>query len=250
MKKCIDHEYGQICIYADKSAACEGVAEYFLQIVEDSLKKRGSCHIALAGGSTPEMFYQLLAGSKYREQIAWPQLHFYFGDERYVPADDAQSNYRMANAAMFQQVPLPAENIHAIPTQAGDPDTDALAYAETLRNCLAEENAIPVFDLILLGMGDDGHTASLFPGTTILQETQKLAAAVYVEKFQSWRISLTYPVLNQARHVYILVTGSGKTDCLKLIFSTQPHEPMPIERLQVRGECVWFLDKAAAGSVL
>ena len=199
-------------MHADVQKLSAAVAQHCVHYISATITQHGKCHVALAGGATPKALYALLANPELARQIEWDKVHVYFGDERYVPHDSPASNYCMARTVLLDKVPLPGSNIHPVPTRAADAQRDAQAYAALLENNLPLANRVPVFDLILLGMGEDGHTASLFPGTSILHETQQPAAAVYVDKLASWRISLTYPVLNAARCVICLLYTSDAAD--------------------------------------
>jgi len=224
----------------------EVVVNAMLEKASAAIQQHGSFHLALAGGGTPKSIYELMAAERYRKQFPWSKMHIYFGDERCVPADHPDSNYRMAKQALLAKVPIPENNVHPIKIDVGDIVASAERYEEEL-NFLPKSGTTPVFDLILLGIGDDGHTASLFPGTDILEETHKWVAAVYVEKFNAWRISLTYPVINAAANVFIIASGSGKQQILKQVLASEPlDEPYPVQRVRPAGELIWYMDSAAA----
>jgi 6-phosphogluconolactonase len=199
--------------------------------------------LALAGGSTPRCLYQLLASQEFRTQIPWERLHFFWGDERVVPHDHPQSNYRMAREALLKHVPVPRENIHPVSTQASLEDT-AQTYERELREHFGR--GVPAFDLVLLGMGPDGHTASLFPASAALKERERLVVAHRVEGKGLDRITLTLPVLNQARRIFFLVTGKSKATTLRAAIAG--GGPLPVQQIAPRkGELVWLVDTAAAG---
>ena len=200
----------------------------------------------MAGGTTPRALYQLLASDVYVDKIDWQHVNFYFGDERAVPLDHEQSNFRMAHEAMLDKLAIPATDIFPLITDLEDLENSAQHYEKILRRELpAADDNVPVFDLILLGMGDDGHTASLFPSTTILGEQSRLVMPVFVEKFQSWRVSFTYPLINHANQIAILVTGSNKAEKLKQVLEDKPGSN-PIEGINPVGELNWFIDSEAA----
>lgn len=225
----------------------EAVADAIVVKASQAVQAHGSFHIALAGGSTPKSIYELMATDRYQKQIPWSKTHVYFGDERCVPADHPDSNYRMATEALLAKVPLPENNIHPMRIDLSNIAASAERYEEELKNSLPDNGATAVFDLILLGIGDDGHTASLFPGTDILEEVGKWAAAVYVEKFDAWRISLTYPVINAAANVFIIAAGSGKQHILKQVLTSEStDDAFPVQRVHPAGELTWYLDTAAA----
>lgn len=250
MTKTLHYRNCQVQVCADVPHLSTAVAQLCVQYISAAIAARGICHLALAGGSTPKALYALLAGPAYAQQIAWDKLHVYFGDERYVPHDSPESNYQMARTVLLEKVALPVENIHPIPTAAGDARRDAQTYAALLECNLPVRNHVPVFDLVLLGMGDDGHTASLFPGTAILDETEKAVAAVYVDKLASWRISLTLPVLSAAQCVVFLVSGSSKASMLRRVFADTSTQQVPIQRVHPGYACYWFLDAAAASELM
>ena len=227
----------------------EAAAQHCVQRIGAAIQQYGRCHLALAGGATPRALYSLLAQPDYAQQIAWDKVHVYFGDERYVPHDSTESNYHMARTALLDKVQLPAANIHPITTAAGDAQKDAHAYASLLAQSLLLQDNCPVFDIVLLGMGEDGHTASLFPGTDILEERNTSVAAVYVQTLQSWRISLTLPTLNAARCIMVLVAGQAKAQRLGEILNEPSAGTLPIQRVQPQHACYWYVDAAAAAGV-
>lgn len=236
-------------IHEDLTALNLAVAERWLLLAHEAIKHHLSFHVALAGGSTPQQLYRLLASDAFRKQVPWQQTHVYFGDERCVPADHQDSNYLMAATALFDQVPLPAQNIHRIRAELDNHDQAAADYQATLIQHLpTNTHQQPSFDLILLGMGDDGHTASLFPATDILTEQSKLVAAVYVEKLQRWRISLTLPTLEQAQHRLFMVAGSGKAAMIAQVLEPAIGETLlPVQMIQAPSE--WHLDRSAAAKL-
>lgn len=230
-------------IHDDETALFQAAAERFAELATSAAKQRGAFHVALAGGSTPKGLYRLLAEAPYRSQIPWQQVHIWFGDERCVPPEDAHSNYRMAKQALLDQVGIPEAHIHRMQGEI-DPEKAANDYVDELKQ--HHSDSPPALDLVLLGTGPDGHIASLFPGTDILTK-RKPVAAVYVPKLECWRISLTYPVLNAARHVMILISGNKKADVVRHIFNDRNNaNPLPIQMLKPRGDMEWYLDRAAA----
>ena len=225
---------------------CQRVADWILREAKSAMADHGKFHLALAGGSTPRALYQLLASDAYADSIDWQHVNFYFGDERAVPLDHEQSNFRMAHEAMLDKLTIPATDIFPLITDLEDLENSAQHYEKILRRELpsADDN-VPVFDLILLGMGDDGHTASLFPESTILSEQSRLVAPVFVDKLQSWRVSFTYPLINHARQVAILVTGNAKAEKLKQVL-VDKRGMNPVEGIKPLGELNWFIDLEAA----
>ena len=236
----------KITIANNSDELCQRAADWLLGIATNAMADHGKFHIALAGGTTPRALYQLLASDTYVNKMDWQHVNFYFGDERAVPLDHEQSNFRMAHEAMLDKLAIPATDIFPLITDLEDLDNSARHYEKILRRELpsADDN-VPAFDLILLGMGDDGHTASLFPGTTILSEQARLVMPVFVEKLQSWRVSFTYPLINHAQEVAILVTGSNKAEKLKQVLEDNPGSN-PIEGIRPVGDLSWFIDTEAA----
>jgi len=233
-------------IFDDPEQVARAAAERFVQAAEDSISERGRFSTALSGGSTPRRVYELLAGSDYRVRIDWSRTHIFFGDERCVPADHPDSNYRMAYETLLSRVPLPLVNIHPIKGD-GDPRANAQAYEQELRTFFSALDW-PRFDLTFLGLGDDGHTASLFPGTAALQEQRTWVVANWVEKLKSFRITLTAPAINYSRRIIFLVTGSNKAAPLAAVLDG-PRDPerLPAQLIQaVDGTLEWLVDKTAA----
>jgi 6-phosphogluconolactonase len=203
--------------------------------------------IALSGGSTPKRLYETLAKPPYRDSVHWDGLELFFGDERSVPPDHQDSNYRMANEALLSHVTVKAHRMHA---EAGE----AEAYEKLVRKRIAEtRDGVPIFDLILLGMGGDGHTASLFPGTKALDERNRLVVMNEVPQMKTRRMTFSYPLINAARHVWVLVPGADKRDrvreCLDALAKPTGERPYPIVGVQpTHGELIWWLDEGSAGA--
>ena len=226
-------------------------AEEVLRTVNAAVRDRGQFTIALSGGSTPKNLYNLLATNA-RTTLPWEKMFFFWGDERHVPPTDPDSNYRMANEAMLSKVPVPPGNIFPFPTENPDAAAVAAAYEKTLRKFFQlAPDAVPKFDLILLGMGPDGHTASLFPGTAALHEKTHLAVANWVEKLKTYRLSLSLPVLNAGRCVAFLVSGTDKATVLRSVLEEDVSgEQYPAKLVQPKdGKLVWLLDRAAASAL-
>jgi 6-phosphogluconolactonase len=241
----------EIRILAEGDDLCRAAAEEFVRLADEAVRTRGRFTVALCGGSTPEALYRLLAAEDggFRARVPWGQAHFFWGDERHVPPDHPDSNYRMASEAMLSRVPVPPGNVHRIPAENPDAAEAATEYAETLRRFFgAAAGRFPRFDLILLGMGSDGHTASLFPGTDAVHERTGLVAAAWVETHKSHRITLTVPVLNAAASVIFLVSGEGKAEALRAVLEG-PHRPdrFPAQLVFPReGRLLFLVDRAAA----
>ncbi|MFN7926717.1 MAG: 6-phosphogluconolactonase [Blastocatellia bacterium] len=238
----------QTQIVADAAVLAATAADYFVQAAQANIAEHGRLTVALSGGSTPKAMFALLATSPYREAVAWERVFIFWGDERAVPPDHADSNYRMTREALLAHVPLPAQNIFRIHGEA-EPAQAAAAYAAQLRQFF-QTAALPRFDLVFLGMGTDGHTASLFPGTSALHAgSDEIVVANYVEKLQSHRITLTSAAINQAHIIVFLVSGADKAVPLRAVRegAYQP-ELYPSQLIQpVDGNLLWLLDRAAAG---
>lgn len=235
----------RIEVFPTAAALYHSAAEHWVRLAKAAIRRAGAFHVALAGGNTPKGLYQLLANAPYVSQVDWSGVYIYFGDERYVPMDHPESNYRMARAALLDVVPIPSEQIFRIPTELANPEAAAANYAQALQSHLPGGSQL---DLILLGVGADGHTASLFPHTSILSVRDHLVAAVYVEKLDAWRISMTYPAIEQARQILFLVSGADKASIVASLLAAPEGEgkTLPAQGLQASGEVNWFLDKAAA----
>lgn len=229
-------------ILPDADSLIVAAAEHFVATARAAIARRGVFHVALAGGSTPKGLYQKLASSPYVEQLDWARVHLFFGDERCVPPTHDDSNFKMARQAMIDHVPIPAENVHRMPTESGEAAEVAVRYAQTIGTVMGDDP----FDLVLLGLGPDGHIASLFPDTPALDVTDTLTTSLYVEKFDSWRVTLTYPVINAARQIIVFIAGEAKA---QIVHDIESHavDKLPVQRLAPQGEYIWFMDKAAAG---
>ena len=235
-----------LTVYPDKQSFVQGAADFIAELAARAIVERGRFTIALSGGGTPRPIYARLASAEYRERIAWPQVHIFFGDERCVPPDDARSNYRLARETVLDQVAIPPDNIHRIKGEI-DPAQAALLYEQELQGVF-RTRSLPPFDLICLGMGENGHTASLFPGTAALHERERWVAAQYAEVMQTWRVTFTAPLINAARGVAFLVEGAGKADMLWRVLAG-PYQPdvLPSQLIQpASGQLYWLVDAAAA----
>ena len=237
-------------VYPDLERLSEAAAEHWIDQCHSAIAQQGVFHVALAGGSTPKRLYQLLARPERRARIDWPRVQIYFGDERAVPPTHADSNFRMAQEALLAHIDIPADNVQRMTAAPAHIEQDAADYAALLRRRLPCDAAgMPVFDLILLGMGPDGHTCSLFPDSPILQERAHPVGSVYVERLQSWRLSLTYPVLDAARHLLFLVAGRDKAPMLRRIVENTTLPPVPVQGVSPRGQVDWYLDAHAAAEL-
>jgi 6-phosphogluconolactonase len=229
----------------DPDAVAEAAAEIFVATARAAARERGAFVACLCGGTTPRILYELLAGPPYSGQVPWDRTDVLFGDERSVPHDHPDSNFRMASEALLDHVRLPRDQIHPIP--GSNPELAAASYEQELRELYAGQ-PWPGFDLLLLGVGTDGHTASLFPGTAALDETTRWVVGNYVPQLASWRVTLTLPALCHAQLILFLVTGEEKAPVVAEAFGGRPHAgTYPCERvLPVRGRREILLDRAAA----
>jgi 6-phosphogluconolactonase len=228
-------------------ALSHAVAEQFMRLATDAVRARGRCAVALSGGSTPKAVYRMLAGEPFRSQAPWDRIHVFWGDERHVPPDQPESNYRMASDALLSRVPVTDAQIHRMHGELADAERAARDYEDEIREFFGRDRR-PVFDLIHLGLGTDGHTASLFPGTPALDERQRLCVANWVGRLDVHRITLTLPVLNAARAVVFIVTGSEKPSIVRRVLQDRDGSaPLPAQLVQpTDGEVFWMLDRAAA----
>ncbi len=222
-------------------------AEAAVGVINDAVRAAGTCSIVLSGGSTPRRLYQLLA-SYFRNRIPWAKVHIFWGDERYVAAGNSDSNYRMAREALLDHVPCPPENIHPMPTHFTSPDVAARAYERTLRDQFAGQ--WPHFDLVLLGIGDDGHTASLFPGSLALAERTRWVVAARAPVEPHVRLTLTLPALTRGGAVFVLVSGAAKADALRHVLEGAGDwikYPAAGVRLGT-APVIWWADRDAAAT--
>jgi 6-phosphogluconolactonase len=236
----------KIEILSSREELARASANFFVEQSVAAVAQRGLFTVALSGGSTPRILYELLAdpNEPFREQVPWTESHFFWSDERHVPPDHPDSNYRMANEALLSRVPVPQHNVHRVLSENPNAAAAAKAYEETLLEVTKE--TLPQLDLILLGLGNDGHTASIFPGSEVLHETTHLVAAPWVEKLKSYRITMTLPLLNNGASVLFLVGGSEKAEIVKTVL--EGPEVYPAQAVKpTNGELIWMLDKAAAG---
>ena len=236
-----------IAIYPDKHTLSQHAAGYVMRIANESIDLHGYFTIALTGGTTPGEVYSLLGSEPFRSQIDWQRVHIFWGDERCVPQNNPDSNFYLAQEVLLDKIAIPKSHIHPMPADQPDRDVASQAYTVEMQHTFGT-NGIPSFDLIHLGMGPEGHTASLFPHQASLHEIHRLVMPVSVPKPPPDRLTFTPPLLNAARNVLFLVTGSEKADALHAVLEGeyQPDEyPAQIVR-PTNGEVVWMLDKDAA----
>ena len=242
----------EVQIFPEAGALTRRAAEEFLKSVAEAVAQKGAFTVALAGGSTPKALYSQLADEPLRSQMPWEKLHFFFGDERHAPPDGAESNFRMANEALFSKGAIKPEQITRIKGEYADTEKAALEYEQALRAYFKlKVGEYPRFDLVLLGMGEEGHTLSLFPGTKALQATDRIVVRNWVGKLYTERITLTATAANHASRVIFMVTRADKAPALKAVLEG-PYEPeqLPAQLIQpASGKLLWLVDQAA-GSML
>ena len=237
-------------VFADNGALNTAAAERIVAAAGRAVAERGAFHLVLSGGETPKPLYELLATTEWADRLDWRNVHVYWSDERCVPVDDPRSNAGMTRRALLDHVPVPAAQVHPL-YFGGSPRQAATDYEALLRGIAS--GGVPRFDLVLLGLGADGHTASLFPGTAPVAERQRLVCELYLQEQDMYRLTMTLPLLNQARQVLFIVAGAGKAAMLQkvlsdVIDSTGQMPPAKLIR-PVGGELRWLVDTAAAGGL-
>ncbi|MEO5995109.1 MAG: 6-phosphogluconolactonase [Chitinophagaceae bacterium] len=238
----------QLHIYNNPDELSQAVANWMADYIQSVLLRSDRFTIALSGGSTPQKLHTILAATPYREKIDWARIHFFWGDERAVPFTDDRNNAKMAYDTLLDNLSIPAEHIHVMRTDI-DPQASAAEYEKILHRYFDETSNS--FDLVLLGMGDDGHTLSLFPGTEIVHEQTAWAKAFFLQAQGMYRISLTAPIVNKAASVVFLVAGKNKSETLKLVLEG-PFQPdlYPSQIIKPdMGELHWFIDEAASADL-
>jgi 6-phosphogluconolactonase len=244
----------EVRILADANSIAQTAAAEFLQAARESVGEKGSFSVALAGGSTPKTLYGLLASNPLLQaKVPWGKIQFFFGDERHVPSDHAESNFRMAKEAMFNKAPIDPKQVHRIKGEKRNTAEAAAEYENDLRVSFGlAADQLPGFDLVLLGMGPEGHTASLFPGTKALKEERRLIVSNWVGKLYTDRLTLTPPVLNNAARVIFMAHGEEKAPALKAVLEG-PFEPeqLPAQIIQPKqGKVLWLVDPSAANMLV
>jgi 6-phosphogluconolactonase len=225
-----------------------GAAQEFVRIVNSAIETRGVCYVALSGGETPRRMYSRLAKAPFAHSVDWSKVHLFFGDERAVPPTDHESNFGMVDHELLSHIDIPDRNIHRILGEIS-PEEAARSYQHELEKVFGQHEVR--FDLVLLGLGEDGHTASLFPGTRALNEEQDSVCSNYVPQLESWRISLTFPIINKARRIVFLVAGASKAAILRRVLSTTgPSKDLPATMvLPKEGILLWMIDADAASEI-
>ncbi|MGA8538321.1 MAG: 6-phosphogluconolactonase [Terriglobales bacterium] len=241
-------------VLANASALFHAAAEEFIRAARTAIGAQGRFTVALSGGSTPKALYSLLA-TNYAD-FAWNRVFLFFGDERHVPPTDPESNYRMVHESLLSKIAIPAENVFRVPAENPNADAAASEYEAQIRRFFEVKSGelkpeeFPRFDLILLGIGPDGHTASLFPDSAALNEQTRLVVANWVAKFNTHRITFTFPVLNRAAEVLFMASGADKADMLRQVLEGKNTPPLPSQRVQpADGKLLWMLDEAAAAKL-
>ncbi len=230
--------------YPNKETLVAATTERIADCIEHAIQQNGLCNMALSGGKTPGGIFSLLASDPYRDRLDWSRLHLFWGDERMVLPEHQDSNFRLVQETLLEHIKIPHENVHRMRGEIA-PEEAAAEYAEMLHDHFKEST--PCFDLMLLGLGEDGHTASLFPGTDAVGECEKHVVAVFVPKLDAWRVTLTLPVLNAARNILFLVSGKSKSEMVQRVMSNkQPDKEIPATMVNPQnGETHWMLDSDA-----
>lgn len=239
----------EIVVVPDLAAATAEAGERFAASCRRAVDASGTCAVALSGGETPKPLYALLASDPYRRRVPWGRLEVFWGDERAVSPDDPRSNFRLADEMLLSHVPVPAEQIHRMPADAPDHGAAAAAYEQTLRAVLPRTaDGWPRFDLVLLGLGDNAHTASLFPRSEAVRERERAVVAEFVAEAGMWRMTLTAPVLTHAAEIVFLVVGRSKADAVRAVLEG-PADPNDVPAALIRpvdGRMTWIVDAPAA----
>ena len=235
-------------LYSTPDALSTAAAAFVCDLAVQAVRQHGRFSISLSGGTTPEKLFALLALPPYTEKMPWKQIHVFWGDERCVSYDDPRNNARMAQIMLLDKVGIPPGNIHRIRVELASDDA-AVQYERELSAVF--ENERPRFDLVLLGIGNDGHTASLFPGAEVLKEQDRLVKACYVESQQMYRVTMTLPLINRAKTILFLVSGTGKADILKKLLNEEGAGGIyPAQMVKPQnGDVYWFVDEEAAASL-
>ncbi len=239
----------EVVIGHDLEDLSKKAADFVVRSIMERARSAPCVSIALSGGETPKRLYEHLTMEPLQKEIPWNQVHLFWGDERCVQPEDPKSNYRMAHQFLISRVPIPSKNVHRMPTELVDPQQAADQYESTLRTFFGSPpEEWPRFDLVLLGVGSDGHTASLFPGVSALKEKKRWVVSVYIQKLKVHRLTLTLPVFNHAAQIIFLVAGPEKAQILRgLSTRYQKQTPPPFRLIKPhRGKAVFFLDKSAA----
>jgi 6-phosphogluconolactonase len=231
---------------------CEKVTQEILALSNKKIEAQDKFTIALSGGSTPKEIYQCMAGTSYRNKFRWEKIHFFWSDERWVPPEDPKSNYRMVFESLFTKIQIPSANIHPIPTKNCDLQASVRLYEESIVNFFKlRKDELPPFDMILLGLGQDGHTSSLFPGNPSLAVKDHLVVATSQQGIPEKRITLTLPVINHAQVIFFVVSGYEKANIVAEVLENDSRHGFPANEIKpCHGKLCWFLDEAAASRLV
>ncbi|TMI72974.1 MAG: 6-phosphogluconolactonase [Bacteroidetes bacterium] len=229
--------------WKDHEAMSLAAAHFFVADCHRVIAKQGKFSVALSGGTTPKRFYEILSSTEFSKNIPWKKVFLFWSDERFVSHSSPDSNYNMAKKSLLDKIDIPPKNIFPVPV-TGDPGQNARQYEATIRKFFA--NKLPAFDWLLLGTGDDGHTASLFPHTPVLIENRRLVKPVWIADKQSWRITFTFPLINKARQIVFLVSGKEKSKVVSAVFHKPVKKIYPVQYVNAE-KSLWMLDKAADG---
>lgn len=242
----------EIILCRDAAELAQKAAEQWVVLAQQAIANSGRFTVALSGGSTPKTLYSLLASPEYRGRVDWLRVHLFWGDERCVPPDHPESNYRMVREALLGKIEIPPKNIHRMKGEISPEEAAASYEVELAQFFHLDPGALPRFDLVLLGLGEDGHTASLFPGSAALQETTRLVTTAYVERLHAHRLTLTLPVLNAAAQVSFLISGASKTTKVQEILGAGAAQvDYPAARIApADGRLTWFITQDAAGGIV
>lgn len=239
----LGNEKREIVVPGDKKETVLFCVNHFIQIAQRAIEERGAFFVALSGGSTPKAIFESLVLPENARKIEWAKVHVFWSDERAVPPEDAESNYKMAMDAGLKKLPIPPQQIHRMVAEK-EIEKNALAYEKTIQKVL---KGAP-FDLMMLGMGEDGHTASLFPGTEGVNVTDHLAIANYIPQKKCWRMTLTFPCINASAHIAVYVLGEAKRKMLEKILGSAPSEALPASLVGSKEhKALWICDTEAAG---
>jgi 6-phosphogluconolactonase len=229
--------------WKDHETMSVGAAYFFIAACHQAISKNGKFVVALSGGNTPKRFYELLASPSFSRNIPWRKVFFFWSDERFVIHTSPDSNYKMVKESLLDRIDIPPKNIFPVPV-TGDPEQCARQYEMMIRKFFGAKQ--PAFDWLLLGTGPDGHTASLFPNTPVLIENRRLIKQVWLEEKQSWRITFTYPLINKAKQIILLVSGKEKKHVVEAVFTKPVKKIFPVQYVNAE-RSLWIIDKAAGG---
>jgi 6-phosphogluconolactonase len=229
-------------IWKDYKTMSQAAAYFFVTACHQAIARHGRFSVALSGGNTPKRFFELLASPEFNKNIPWKKVNFFWSDERFVPHTSPDSNYNMAKKSLLDRIDIPPGNIFPVPV-TGDPEQSARQYEQTVKKFF--DNKPAVFDWVLLGTGEDGHTASLFPNTPVLIENRKLIKQVWVKEKQAWRITFTYPLINKARQIILLVSGKEKQHVVSAVFAKRAKKIYPVQYINPE-KSLWIIDEEAA----